>query len=235
MDGPMPNTRTTISLLFCAAILNYLVALVCMLWSPYTHNDSPPEKPDGSLPADVRGPDGSMNWWLTHSGPGVYSASPAIAEVYQETIFNGWKFTATPAFFRSGWPMLSMQSIVHYYQAPDGHDLARWELPKTEILSRGLQINQLPAFLHAQPDRRIPLIPIPIGFTVNTACYFLVLLVIHRLWRRFHPGHCVHPHLGTPTAPPWGLPKHNEESKLTPAPIPTLNPAAASEYYPAHS
>jgi hypothetical protein len=179
----MPHIQKRFSLILAVAgLLNILVAWGCMFWSPYSYNVGPVEKPDQTLPDEIPGPDGSMGWWVTVVGTGVSYTSPRIAEVFEQRFFNGWKYTATPAYYRSGWPMKSMQSVVRYRQSDDGHELTRWELPKTEILSRGLQTNDLPAWLHAVDDRRVPMIPMWAGFAANTALYSLMLLACRRVW-----------------------------------------------------
>jgi hypothetical protein len=71
----------------------------------------------------------------------------------------------------------------------------RWELPPPEIIRRGLQTNDLPAWSRARPWRRIPLIPMPLGFIVNTLCLAPVALLLveaggrarRRLRRRIIP------------------------------------------------
>lgn len=153
------------------------------MWSPFTHYAAPAEKADGTMPDDITGPDGSKNSWVTVSGAGVSWIAPRIAEIYQEKYFNGWKYSASPAYYRSGWPLKSMQSIISYCQDKDGQDLSRWELPKTEILRRGLQTNELPSCIHAEEDRRVPMMPIWTGFTVDSAMYFVLLECGRRIWR----------------------------------------------------
>jgi hypothetical protein len=183
------RSRRFVWSLIIAAALNVLVAWACMVWSPFIASFGPTEKSDGSLPDMVRGPDGSMNWWITVTGPGVSWTAPRIAEVYREEFFNGWKCPASPAYYRSGWPLKSMESTVTYRQAQDEHDLARWELPKTEIFRRGLQTHFLPGFLHAEPDRRVPMIPLAGGFLPDTLFYFGLLVGFERMsrlaWKRF--------------------------------------------------
>jgi hypothetical protein len=178
----MLRIRKVFLILVTAGLLNILVAWGCTFWSPYSRNVGPAEKPDQTLPDEIQGLDGSMGWWVTVLGTGVSCTSPRIAEVFDERIFNGWKYSATPAYYRSGWPAKSMQSVVRYCQADDGHELTRWELPKTEILSRGLQTNDLPAWLHAEDDRRLPMMPMWAGFAANTVLYSLVLLGCRRVW-----------------------------------------------------
>jgi hypothetical protein len=171
-------------LLFClalvlsGAIFNVLVAWGCVLWSPYNRFVSPPEKVDNTMPANIVGPDYSLGWWRTSTGVGVFESEPWVARVYYETHFDSWRSKQTPAYFRCGWPMLSMQSLVTHYEASDGHYLAGEELPRTEIIHRGFQTSKLPAWLHAQEERRLPIVPLWFGFVCNTAIYFFILTAL---------------------------------------------------------
>jgi len=94
-----------------------------------------------------------------------------------ETYFHGFRSSLTPAYYRCGWPMFSMQSLVTHYEDSNGHYLAGNELPLTEIVHRGIQTSKLPAWFHIQEGRRLPVIPLWFGFACNTAIYFWVLLV----------------------------------------------------------
>jgi len=83
----------------------------------------------------------------------------------------------------AGWPMLGVYSRVTlsrrpftatnrsgrattYYEAIGG-----WGLPTSELIRRGYPTNHLPAWLRAQPERRLPLVPLWPGFAINTLFY----------------------------------------------------------------
>jgi hypothetical protein len=183
----MPRARLLISLLAFAAILNVTFAWGCVLWSPYNVSYWPVDKGDGSYPEDVVGPDGSRGSWLGSGGFGIFESAPYGSEG-AEGYFNSWKGRYTPAYYRAGWPMLSMQSIVNNYNRANGVTLAKWNLPKMEIFRRGLQTDSLPTQFHAQGDRRIPLMPMWSGFGVNTFLLFALLWMLRSLWiRRIAP------------------------------------------------
>ena len=78
--------------------------------------------------------------------------------------------------------MYSMQSVVRFRYANDGHYRSGWELPPSEILSRGLQTSALPAWLHAQAERRLPLVPLWPGFVIDTLLCFAALIGLRYLW-----------------------------------------------------
>jgi hypothetical protein len=181
----MPRARTFLLLFVSSIFLNVLVAWACILWSPYTRGSLPPERQDRRMPSTSPGPDGSYNWWWTGQGFGVSDAVATGAEVLEggEYLLY-WKGRKTPAFYRGGWPMLSMQSVVTAHQDAAGANLAKWELPYREILRRGLQTGLLPAWWHAREERRLPIVPLWFGFAANTLFYFGVLFACSFLWRR---------------------------------------------------
>ena len=72
--------------------------------------------------------------------------------------------------------MWSLQSTVTFQDYR-----ARWDLPVTEILRRGMQTSWLPAWLHVHQERRLPLVPFWPGFAANTLVYLLVVVGIQLL------------------------------------------------------
>ena len=176
----MRRFRPYLVLFIAAAMLNVLVAWGCILWSPYTSGTSPSEQrtDSGGYPAEIVGPYGKLAWWFTAEGFGVSEAVPHGARGH-EGGFVYFRGTHTPAYYRGGWPMRSMQSTVK------SHDyLARWDLPAQEILRRGMQTSWLPAWLHAQNDRRLPAVPFWPGFAINTLLYLVVLVAFRFVWLR---------------------------------------------------
>ena len=182
---PLPRARTFLLLFVLSIFLNVLVAWACILWSPYIRSSLPPEREDGELPSTFPGPDGSCNWWWTGQGFGVSDAIPTGAAVSEGgAYFRYWKGSGTPAFYRGGWPTLSMQSVVTAHGDAVGANLAKWNLPYREIVRRGLQTSLVPAWLHARKERRLPIVPLWPGFAANKLFYFGVLFTLTFLWRR---------------------------------------------------
>jgi len=185
-----------LALILSGMILNVLVAWSCILWSPYNRSIMPQEKTDNTMPDEIVGPNGIRGWWFTGSGFGVWTSEPSGAEVEAgdngQLMFNSWRGRETPAFYRGGWPMLSMQSVVNALpdsaHADQELDLAKWNLPLKEILHRGLQTDWLPSWLQVKEERRLPFVPLSLGFVFDTFFYFLVLLgfyfLLCRIWKR---------------------------------------------------
>ncbi|HEY5041834.1 MAG TPA: hypothetical protein VIK53_07510 [Verrucomicrobiae bacterium] len=182
-----PKLILCLALILSAVILNVLVAWGCVLWSPYKHFIEPQEKADNTMPGYLVGPDNSLDWWFTSTGFGVFESMPCAAHVTEGgEYFRRWAGSVTPAYYRCGWPLLSMQSLVKSREDSQGRELVTWQLSNAEILHRGLQTSKLAAWLHAQEERRLPIVPLWIGFVCNTLFYFLVLLGLFSLWKRFH-------------------------------------------------
>jgi hypothetical protein len=181
-----PRARTFLLLLVSSIFLNVLVAWACILWSPYTRGRLPPQRADRRVRATSPGPNGVCRWWWTGQGFGVSDAVPIGAAVTEgDEFLRYWKGSGTPGFYRGGWPMLSMQSVVTNHRDAAGANLARWNLPYREILRRGFQTSLVPAWLHARGDRRLPMVPLWFGFAVNTLFYLGALSAFPFLWRRF--------------------------------------------------
>ncbi len=175
----MRRLRPVLALLIAAAVLNVLVAWGCILWSPYTSSTKPSDKPtDDGYPPTVAGPYGQQGWWFSATGTGVWQSVPSGARG-AEGQFLYWRGSHTPAYYRGGWPMLSFQSTVTF------HDYkARWDLSAPEILRRGMQTAWLPSWLHALPERRLPVVPFWPGFAINTLAYLSVLTAARFSWLR---------------------------------------------------
>jgi hypothetical protein len=163
--------RPFLTLLIAAAILNFVVAWVCILWSPYRSVSKPSEqRTESGFPATIAGPYGQQGWWFTCAGLGVWESVPSNARG-AEGQFLYWRGQGTPAYYRGGWPMHSLQSTVTF------HDYRRrWDLPAGEILRRGMQTNWLPSGFHARKDRRLPVVPCWPGLAVNTLVYCGILV-----------------------------------------------------------
>jgi hypothetical protein len=175
----MMGIRTLLLLAAASILLTVTVSWACTLWAPYTTATLPPDRPlaDG-YPPTFPGPYGIEGWWETSQGPGVWRAHTLIAHGV-ENEFTYWKCPATPAFYRCGWPLFALESTVRFQDYRTG-----WDLPAAEIARRGLQTNWLPTWLHAQPHRRLPLIPLWPGFAVNTVPAFAAMAGLWLLKRR---------------------------------------------------
>lgn len=175
----MQRVRSNLMLLGAAAALNALVAWACVLWSPYTAHTKPSdEHGNGEYPATILGPDGRPGWWFTRWGTGVWECVPSGARG-AEGEFSYWRGSATPTYFRAGWPMWSLQSSVNLHR-----DRVRWDLPAAEIFQRGIQTSWLPGWLQAFQGRRLPLSPLWLGFTVNTLVNSSILVLLWQTWIR---------------------------------------------------
>jgi hypothetical protein len=172
----MRHFRRFVILFIAAVLLNVLAAWGCILWSPYTSHTAPSnERPADGYPSTIAGPYGEQGWWFTAMGFGVWQSVPSGARG-ADGQFISWRGTHTPAYYRGGWPMWSLQSTVTFQDYR-----ARWDLPFREILRRGMQTNWLPACLHVHPERRLPLVPLWPGFAANTLVYSLAVVAIRRL------------------------------------------------------
>lgn len=183
----MPAARYYLKLSFSSIALNYAIAWACVLWSPDTRSTMPPadteQRPldEWWEPPKIVGPDGGEGWWATSEGIGVWDAVPQRFRMSDSVGFLYWRRTGTPSYFRSGWPMLSLQSSVTIEDGRSG-----WSLPFTELIRRGIPTNRLPLWLHAQAERRLPLLPLFPGFVGNTAMLFGVLVAFSRVAASFN-------------------------------------------------
>jgi hypothetical protein len=180
----MPHLRTLIWMLIGSMAISAMVAWACILYSPYKQSSWPR---DGTQPYLTDGPKGIRNWWMVNRGFGVWEARAMGSRSLDVFSFHDGY---TPAFFRGGWPLYSMQSIV-VGVPPKGadpndydHYLRKWDLPVGEIVRRGLQTRWLPSWLHVQEGRRLPILPYWLGFIVDTLFYFAVLFGFSVLWQR---------------------------------------------------
>jgi hypothetical protein len=67
----------------------------------------------------------------------------------------------------------------------------RWELPAREIVYRGVATKDLPDWTRAYRDRRLPLVPLALGFAIDTLIYGAAFAMLASGWRiacrRFRP------------------------------------------------
>jgi hypothetical protein len=180
-----PKFFLCLALVLSGITLNVLMAWSCILWSPSSHSHYPLEGDKSELTV---GPNGIRNWWLTNQGFGVWETRALGSKNFE--VFTLRMNDYTPVFFRGGWPMFSMQSVVTGVPPPGTNPmnyddyLRKWKLPVGEILHRGLQTSKLPAWLHAQENRRLPAIPMWFGFVGNTLFYSLALSGLLSVWKK---------------------------------------------------
>ena len=196
--APAVLARAALALVL-GSVLTVGVAWVCAAWSiqrspiiagaGYGWHQMPAEEALAQLRragyVQLAGPD----------GPGLYRRMVAIG--YEHLTWAGeaqradrrldvfWRnpYTGYRSYHSAGWPWPALRSVVTPLDY--GRDImfirTRWELPPMEIFSRGLCTHDLPAWLHAQPNRRLPLLIAP-GFAADALLY---ALPVHALlcWR----------------------------------------------------
>jgi hypothetical protein len=117
-----PKIILGLALVLSGLILNVLVAWSCILWSPAVHSTLPPTTGNGIEPKETIGPDGVRGHWGKASGFGVRLEFPVKSYGHSEEeimSFSDWVNAGAPMFYQSGWPMLSMKSVVN--ALPDRH------------------------------------------------------------------------------------------------------------------
>jgi hypothetical protein len=118
----------------------------------------------------------------------------------------------TPTVREAGWPMKAVRSVTSHVptgrpkvdaqgQAQPLFDPRRWDLPPAEIVHRGVPTNGLPRWMHAAPDARLPIVPIPSGLLINSLVWGTACVGLHALVRftrsRMHKdvrGFAIHSH-----------------------------------------
>jgi hypothetical protein len=188
--------------MLAGACVNIALAWFCVLWMPMTHRVNPPAWNQPGYPPQSIGPYGIERWWTDTYGFGWRRAQPTGARG-GEGDFRYYCGGGTPSFWFAGWPMYALESRVDAVHDPQtGQALRRWDLPTSELLKRGPNLSDIISrgwtrrydgswldTLKLTGYGRLPLVPMPVGFTVNTVFYALLvagLLWTHRvLMRRF--------------------------------------------------
>ncbi len=201
--GGFSKLRRAVFPLFAGAVLTVLVAWVCILWMPSRYARDPFVAPTMSRekvdPDGVKGlhyEQAGFGWtftylrgerfWSPNGKPHLHWAGPYGGTYHRVA---GWPFYA----MRSRVEVVDSQRSSRFSEgAPEPEvrpQRRRWELPGKEILYRGIASKDLPAWLAVQPDRRLPLIPMPFGFIGNAVVYPVVFFFIDLAWsfmRRQH-------------------------------------------------
>ncbi len=151
-----------VALLFAASVTNLLVASNCALWSPVSGVQLP-ERHDEQGMSYWIGPDGSAGWWFSSAGFGY------------QAFWNNSDLASGPVR-RAGWPMHAFESKIKIDVGQNDRALSATDLPIREIIRRGPRPEHLlPKWIGYQTDRRLPCVPMPLGFAVNTAFYALII------------------------------------------------------------
>ncbi|MGH7242463.1 MAG: hypothetical protein ACREJD_03490 [Phycisphaerales bacterium] len=132
-------------------------ALACSLWEPVQYTMPPrPRSLDAFL--------GSEKQILTGWG---FSGSVGLGGRGSEDYFKEWTYIG-PGEYRAGWPVRMLVSNVAACHNKKRLALAGFDLPPAELFKRGFPTDRLPSFVHAKPERRIPMKPLWFGTVVNT-------------------------------------------------------------------
>jgi hypothetical protein len=195
MVVPMPRVRTVIFAVLGGALTTVLVAWACVTWTR-EHTTALPDFSKISRAEFVRlagstNPHASVSlnderfgfgWDYTFEAGRVYWTKGKADVAWAGPYWATYERTA-------GWPLRAVWSRVEVidggryddFNPPPANVRHRWELPWSEIIHRGLNTSDLPAFLHAEPERRWPIVPIPLGFALDTLVYsglWLIVLVV---------------------------------------------------------
>ncbi len=204
---PLPPIRTLIVPLLVGAAITFVVAWGCALWSPVRATVDPFPNPAGI--AETVDPDGNVGLYYRESGFGWTCMSLRG----QRSVTDGRKnvFWSGPyggVFHRvAGWPLPALRSRVEVLDSQvsnryiDGEPPSqiltqrrRWDLPAREIVYRGIATKDVPSWLHAYLDRRLPLVPLPLGFIVDTLVYAIAFALlagaVRRAMRMWRPAPC---------------------------------------------
>jgi hypothetical protein len=183
-----------------ALIINLAVTWACAMWSPFRSRTALPVHDGPGYPAVwAGGPHWEQGWWTKESGFG-FAQHTAHSARGAEGDFTYWRGGTIP-YREAGWPMLSFRSTVRAYQDPQTYERPRkWHLPFSVVLKRGIQTDDLPAFLKPMGARRLPLVPIWQGLVVNSLFYSLLILTALKLGRILTKK-CTVPSKAAPCAP----------------------------------
>lgn len=170
-------------------LLTVVVAWACALWTPQHFEFNP--KADPLKAVITPNPDGGQGLHYQAAGFGwdyIYLRGCKEASgfywlgghmmIYHRLV--GWPFRA----LHSRVEVLDSQFWQRYLDEGEAiHERRRWELPYNEIIHRGLASKDLPTWIHAKQDRRLPLIPRLFGFVGSTVFYAIVCFGAVSLWR----------------------------------------------------
>ncbi len=161
-------------------VLAVLVAWGCVLWSSSTRTTKPTAMGADGWPVPIAGPAGEgLGYWSHERGVGFDKWSSLIGRG-TESGFLYWRGSVAPTITEAGLPMRCLRSEVRAYRAADGSMPRRWDLPPHVIVGRGLNTSDLPGWVRARPQRRLPMMPIVGGLLVNAAVFGAFYLLLER-------------------------------------------------------
>ena len=194
--------RLAIVLLVAGTATTVAVAWGCAVWSPVRTTFNP--MPNHAGIADSVDPDGHVGLHYRETGTGwtypcLIGSRISTNDVWWSGPYGGVDHRLV------GWPLPALRSRVEVLDSqrssrtfeggPETEatpQRRRWDLPLDEIVYRGIATKDLPTWLHAYPERRLPLVPMVFGFAVNTIVYAttiaLVVITFQAGWRRQHPA-----------------------------------------------
>lgn len=178
------------------------IAWGCAIWSPVRSTLDPFPNPTGfSATID---PDGDWGFHYIETGIGwQYMTLRGYGKSVQDVIWNppwGGTYHRT-----AGWPWPALRSRVEVLDSQAANRVSegdgvprnpiliqrlRWQLPLREIVFRGVASKDLPAWVHAESNRRLPLVPLPLWLLGDTLLYGVAIagiaLLFRPVWRRCH-------------------------------------------------
>ncbi|MCU1292633.1 MAG: hypothetical protein JWP08_1483 [Bryobacterales bacterium] len=194
-------TRTLTTSLVLGAATTVAVAWGCAMWSPKRTTSEPFPNPKGI--ADTVDPDGVVGLHDRESGLGWVFMSlrgQRFMAKAKEDVFWGSPYGGV--YHRvAGWPLPALRSRVEVVDSqgssrfsegepePEGvTQRRRWDLPAREIVYRGIATKDLPDWSRAYSGRRLPLVPMVLGFAVDTLAYGIAFALLAGgcsiAWRR---------------------------------------------------
>jgi hypothetical protein len=187
----VPRIRFMIAALVVGATASIAIAWACAIWSPIRTIVDPFPHPTGI--ADAVDPDGAVGLHYRESGFGwsyMWQRGWRSLTNGEEDVF--WSGPYGGIYHRvAGWPLPALRSRVEVLDSqasgrfsegePEPMVLPqrqRWDLPAGEIVYRGIATKDLPDRLRAFQDRRLPLVPIGVGFAVDTLAYAMAFALL---------------------------------------------------------
>lgn len=182
-------------------LLTVVMAWGCAMWSPITYR--PPVFGPQAVRAESVGFDGQTGVWDEERGFGWAQLELVGWDHPDHIEWN--RSSSMPVHRLAGWPAPALWSRTdrdvmstkpNRPPSMPAYPL-RWDLPRDEIFHRGLNTDDLPEWLGAQKQRRLPLVPMWSGVLVNTVFYGAIVLGLIalsrfiRLRRRWVRGLCL--------------------------------------------
>ena len=169
-----------IVLIVGAVLANYAIGWSCTLWSDISHRTKLPEHHGDGYPATYPGgPEGKDGWWTTETALG-YREYTAHSARGAEGSFTYWRGSFT-LHREAGLPLASIRSTV----TPQRDGKTGWDLPMSEVLQRGINPRVVAYWTGGHPERRLALVPKPLGFVFNMVVYMALFVLLRRANRAY--------------------------------------------------